>query len=156
MPGWGGRWETAEKQVKWLHTSATVHSPLMFSLCFRQLWWSFQWFCNRVLGTDLSHSAGSISSAHKYIHISLILKHKRAKSPLNKRITHHNPPPTPIHPPTHFHTSISEVYTLYSSPLLYSSCLHHGPPPPVADQDFLMEVIFQLPSATVNVLLLCD
>ena len=48
MPGRGGLWETAEKQVKWLHTSASVHSPLLFSLCFRQLWWSSQWFCNRA------------------------------------------------------------------------------------------------------------
>lgn len=48
MPGRGGLWETAEKQVKWLHTSAAVHSPLLFSLCFRQLWLSSQWFCNRA------------------------------------------------------------------------------------------------------------
>lgn len=47
MPGRGGLWETAEQQVKRLQASATVHRPLLFPLCFRQLWWSSQWFSNR-------------------------------------------------------------------------------------------------------------
>lgn len=60
------------------------------------------------------------------------------------------PFPTSIHPQTHFHTSISEVCTLHSSPPVYFSLPRYGPLPPVPDRDLLMKVTFQLPSPTVT------
>lgn len=51
-------------------------------------------------------------SCRKHTHISLILKHKEAKSPLRKDHKPQFPFPPRIHPQTHFHTSISEVRTL--------------------------------------------